>query len=188
MPRTGSKTYTQHAVQRAMDARAARWGAPPGYYTVVERVSPRGSRPQVWTVKVRLFGGRTRHLEEVLFTQEGDSPYGDIQFGRLNTGPDAYRRRERRVLDGAEIETPKRTRRNSPDPAHKRHLQKDTEADAIAKFTQWTHSEDRTVQMDFANKVTLSETAHKLGRTYYAVSRRRQQLGVGYPRNGKKQS
>lgn len=67
--------FTRAAVQRAMDRRAERWGAPRGYYTVEERtVRARGTGAQVWHVSVRLFGGRKRHTTPVMFKMGAGGP------------------------------------------------------------------------------------------------------------------
>lgn len=67
--------FTRAAVQRAMDRRAARWGAPAGYYAVDARDSrSRGTSTQIWHVAVRLFGGRQRHITPVIFRMTAGGP------------------------------------------------------------------------------------------------------------------
>lgn len=184
MPTPGTRMFTAAAVQRAMDEHSARWGAPPGYYTVVARVRRMTGGTQVWQVKVRLFGGRTSHVEDVLFGHEHGDPRMPVRFLRLHTGPAAYTTAQADHLTPAPEAAP--APRPPADPAIKRRLQQDTEKGAVMKFTAWTQSEDRVLAEDFANGLSLSSTAHKLGRTYFGVSRRRTVLGIGRRyRNGK---
>lgn len=74
-PNPGTKVdvrqFTHTAVQRAMDAKAAAWGAPAGYYTVTDRAAVISPVEQVWRVKVRLFGGGIQHFEDIVFNKPG---------------------------------------------------------------------------------------------------------------------
>lgn len=76
----GVTSFTKQAVQRAMDARAAKWGAPAGYYTVEDRAGIFNKVSQVWRVRVRLFGGSVHHIEDVIFIKEGGYPGGNIMY------------------------------------------------------------------------------------------------------------
>lgn len=72
--------FTKAAVQRAMDAKAKQWGAPPGYYTVEDRALILNDANQIWMVKVRLFGGSVLHIEDILFSKLGGLPNGNIIY------------------------------------------------------------------------------------------------------------
>jgi hypothetical protein len=77
----GTTSFTRAAVQRAMDERAARWGAPEGYYTVEDRSRiMRQHHRQVWLVRVRLFGGSIHHVEEVVFGKFGGKSNGHVEY------------------------------------------------------------------------------------------------------------
>ena len=88
-PKTGVKSFTKQSVQRAMDAKAAAWGAPAGYYTVEDRGGVLTPLKQVWRVRVRLFGGSVHHLEDIVFKKDhkGDPvQYGQTYLHYLNRG------------------------------------------------------------------------------------------------------
>ncbi len=79
-PKVGVTSFTKHAAQRAMDAQAAKWGAPKGYYTVGDRAAVIDRFTQVWAVKVRLFAGAVRHTEHIVFGKELNSPGGNVRY------------------------------------------------------------------------------------------------------------
>ena len=66
----GVRSFTKHAVQRAMDKQAEKWGAPKGYYHVECRAGVMNRFAQVWVIKVRLFGGAVPHYEFILFGKD----------------------------------------------------------------------------------------------------------------------
>lgn len=68
--KSGVRSFTKAAVQRAMDRQAAKWGAPHGYYHVECRAGVMNRFAQVWVVKVRLFGGSVPHYEYILFGKD----------------------------------------------------------------------------------------------------------------------
>lgn len=72
--------FTQVAVQRAMDERAANWGAPAGYYKVGRRIARVSSTEQVWRVKVNLFGGSIQHPENVVFAKADGKHHKPIKY------------------------------------------------------------------------------------------------------------
>lgn len=76
----GVTSFTTSAVQRAMDAKAAAWGAPAGYYTVEDRGGVLSPTEQVWRVRVRLFGGSVHHIEDVVFEKEAGSRSGNVRY------------------------------------------------------------------------------------------------------------
>lgn len=76
----GTTSFTKAAVQRAMDAKAAAWGAPAGYYTVEDRAGVISRTQQVWRVRVRLFGGSVHHIEDIVFGKEGGYRHGNVRY------------------------------------------------------------------------------------------------------------
>jgi hypothetical protein len=176
--------FTAAAVQRAMNAKAARWGAPPGYYSVQERVKKLSFEEQVWDVRVRLFGGRTSHHEHIVFIRENYEPDGPIEYCALASryeGPSSYKLQAK----------PEKTTSNgnrTPDSILeanqnvRRHLQEETLADALMSRTPWTHSEDEQIRIDAAKGIPISQTARKLGRTYFATGQRRVVIGAANPK------
>lgn len=79
--KAGVKSFTKQAVQRAMDEKAAKWGAPAGYYTVEDRAGVINRVVQVWRVRVRLYGGSIHHIEDILFNKRDRKSDGVIQYG-----------------------------------------------------------------------------------------------------------
>jgi hypothetical protein len=73
-------SFTKQAVQRAMDARAAKWGAPPGYYSVEDRALVLDPVRQIWRVRTRLYSGAVNHYEDVVFTKQGYDPTGQVIY------------------------------------------------------------------------------------------------------------
>jgi hypothetical protein len=73
-------SFTKQAVQRAMDARAAKWGAPAGYYSVEDRALVLDPVRQIWRVKIRLFSGAVSHFEDVVFAKAGYEPTAPIIY------------------------------------------------------------------------------------------------------------
>lgn len=180
MPLPGSTTFTEAAVQRAMNEWSAKWGAPPGYYSVQRRVRKPGPGLQVWTVRVRLFGGRIRHEEEVLFKRLDDAIDGPITYAgplstiELPTVPSRPRAPRPKVFQSEEEKADYISKQQECKLRH----QEASEGAALMHRTRWTQSEDRTLQEDLSKGIPLDITARKLGRTYYASSQRRVVLGV----------
>ncbi len=79
-PKTGVTSFTRQAAQRAMDAQAAKWGAPAGYYSVGDRAAVIDRYTQVWTVRVRLFAGAVRHNQTIVFEKEGRAVGGNVRY------------------------------------------------------------------------------------------------------------
>lgn len=77
----GVTSFTKTAVQRAMDEKAAKWGAPAGYYVAEDRAGIIDPTTQVWRCRVRLFGGSVHHIEDIIFVKEGASKFGAVTFG-----------------------------------------------------------------------------------------------------------
>ncbi|ALY09539.1 hypothetical protein SALGADO_12 [Arthrobacter phage Salgado] len=76
-------SFTEAAVQRAMDEKAAKWGAPAGYYSVDTRALVVDRYRQIWRVKVRLFGGTVLHFEDIVFAKQGYEQDGKIIYHTL---------------------------------------------------------------------------------------------------------
>jgi hypothetical protein len=169
--------FTSAAVQRAMNTQAEKWGAPPGYYSVQERVRKLSFEEQVWDVKIRLFGGRIAHHESVVFIRDNYEPDGPITYASVASryeGPGAARLAGRSRPTSEDRKEQNRQIKNA--------LQEPSLVDALMRGTPWTHSEDDLLRLDAAKGIPLSVTARKLGRTYFAVGQRRVVIGATTPR------
>lgn len=76
-----------------MDARAAKWGAPPGYYSVMGRLRKLSHEEAVYQIKTRLYAGAVQHIEDVVFIRADYNPFGPITYAApaaTYSGPSAW--------------------------------------------------------------------------------------------------